>query len=95
MPKLKTTRFDAAEYLKSEKECVTFLEAAFESADTAHIAKALGVVARARGMMKLAKETGLTREALYRMLSEDGNPTLDTLLKIAKAFGLHLTVSPA
>lgn len=52
-------------------------------------------MARARGMMKLAKETGLTREALYRMLSEDGNPTLDTLLKIAKAFGLHLTISAA
>lgn len=95
MAKLKTTRFDAAEYLKSEKDCATFLEAAFESGDTAHIAKALGVVARARGMMKLAKETGLTREALYRMLSEDGNPTLDTLLKISKAFGVHLTVSAA
>ncbi len=50
-------------------------------------------MARARGMMKLAKDTGLTREALYRMLSEDGNPTLDTLLKVSKAFGVHLTVS--
>ena len=95
MARLKTTRFDAAEYLKSEKDCALFLEAAFESGETAHIAKALGVVARARGMMKLAKETGLTREALYRVLSEDGTPTLDTLLKVAKAFGVHLTVSPA
>ena len=56
MAKLKMTRFDAAEYLKFEKDCATFLEAAFESGDTAHIARALGVVARARGMMKLAQE---------------------------------------
>ena len=95
MAKLKTTRFDAAEYLESEKDIAEFIEAAFESGDTAHIARALGVVARARGMMQLAKDTGLTREALYRMLSEDGNPTLDTLLKVSKAFGLQLTVHPA
>jgi probable addiction module antidote protein len=94
MAKLKTTRFDAAEYLKSDKECALFLETAFEGGDTAHIARALGIVARARGMMKLAKETGLTREALYRM-SEEGNPTLDTLLKVSKAFGLQLTVRAA
>ena len=95
MPKLKTTRFDAAEYLKSDKDCALFLENAFEGGDTAHISRALGIVARAYGMMKLAKETGLTREALYRMLSEEGNPTLDTLLKVSKAFGLQLTVRAA
>ena len=95
MAKLKMTRFDAAAYLKSDKECVLFLEAAFEGGGTAHIARALGIVARTRGMMKLAKETGLTREALYRMLSEEGNPTLDTLLKVSKAFGLQLTVRAA
>lgn len=95
MAKLKTSRFDAAEYLKSDKECALFLETAFEGGDTAHIARALSIVARARGMMKLAKETGLAREALYRMLSEEGNPTLDTLLKVSKAFGLQLTVRTA
>jgi len=93
MRKLKTTRFDPAEYLKTDVACAEFLQAAFEEGDPAEIARSLGIVARARGMTQLAKETGLTREALYRMLSEDGNPTLDTLLKVSKAMGLQLTVS--
>jgi len=93
MAKLKTRRFDAAEYLKSEKACAEFIQAAFEEGEPADIARAFGVVARARGMTKLAQETGLTREALYRMLSEDGNPTLGTLLKVSKAMGLQLKVS--
>ena len=93
MAKLKTTPFDPAEYLKTDAACAEFLQAAFEEGDPADIARAFGIVARARGMTKLAKETGLTREALYRTLSEEGNPTLDTLLKVSKAFGMHLTVS--
>lgn len=93
MAKLKTTRFDPAEYLKTDLACAEFLQAAFDDGDPADIARAFGIVARARGMTKLAQETGLTREALYRMLSEEGNPTLDTLLKVSKAMGLRLTIN--
>ena len=73
-----------------------YLEACFDEAgdDAAFLAHAFGVVARARGMMQLARETGLSREALYRSLSEEGNPTLDTLLKVTRALGLKLTVAP-
>jgi probable addiction module antidote protein len=87
---VKTTPFDAAEYLTSDAACASFLEAAFESGDAAHVARAVGVVARARGMSQLARDTGLTREALYRALSKDGNPELGTVLKVVSALGLKL-----
>jgi probable addiction module antidote protein len=97
MRKIKTTRWDAAEHMQTEEDCRLFLEACFDEAgdDAAFIAKAFGTVARARGMMQLARETGLSREALYRALSEDGNPTLSTLLKVGKALGVRLTVAAA
>lgn len=95
--KIKTTRWDSAEYLKTDEDIRLYLEACFDEAgdDAAFIAHAFGVVARARGMMQLAKETGLSREALYRGLSEEGNPTLDTLMKVSRALGLKLTVAHA
>ncbi len=93
--KVKTRPLDVAEYLESEQDLQGLLEVAFESGDTAHIARTLGVAARARGMLKLSQETGLGREQLYRTLSADGNPTLDTLLKVSKALGLQLTLKAA
>ena len=95
--KIKTTRWDSAEYLKTDEDVRLYLEACFDEAgdDAAFIAHAFGVVARARGMMQLARETGLSREALYRGLSQDGNPTLDTLMKVTQAFGLKMTVTAA
>ncbi|WP_298214355.1 addiction module antidote protein [Acidocella sp.] len=92
---LETKPFDMANHLKTETEVVDFLSAAFEEEDPAYIAHALGVVARAHGISQLSKETGLTRETLYKSLSDEGNPTLSTLTKVMKAMGLRVTVQTA
>ena len=91
--KVKFTRWDAADYLGSEADMVAYLQACLEAAPDAAalLAAALGDIARARGMMGLAKETGLTREGLYKALSMEGNPSLGTVLKVLKALGLKLT----
>jgi probable addiction module antidote protein len=91
---LKTRPFDAAEYLDDEQAQRELLIDAFESGETTYIAHALGVVARARGMTKVAREAGVTREALYKALSDDGDPRLSTLLGVAKALGIRLTPQP-
>ena len=91
------SRYDSADYLKTEADIVGYLEAAVEEAagDPAFIAKALGTVARARNLSQLARDTGLTREGLYKALSEDGNPSLGTVMKVAHALGLRLTFEAA
>lgn len=91
---LKTTAFDPAVYLETPEAQAEFVAAAFEAGDRAYIASALGVVARARGMTAVAREAGLSREALYRALSEDGDPRLSTLLGVMKALGLRLSTTP-
>ena len=93
---LATTRWDSAEHLNTEEEIWFYLEACLEEAgdDPAFIVHALGVVARARNMSQLARDTGLTREGLYKALSVDGNPTFATVAKVAKALGFRLTVQP-
>ena len=85
------TAFDAAEYLDSDEAVRVFMADAFETADTAYIAHALGVAARAKGMSKIAEETGLSREQLYRAFSARGNPTLKTTLAVMRALGLEMT----
>jgi probable addiction module antidote protein len=87
------SRYDTADYLKSEKDMVAYLEACMEEAgdDPAFIAHALGNIARARGMAQLAKDTGLTREGLYKALNKDSNPSFGTVLKVMKALGIKLT----
>jgi probable addiction module antidote protein len=89
---VKTTPFDAAAYLQSEEDILYYLEAAMEGNDPRHIASALGDVARSRGMSEVARKAGLGRQALYSALSEDGNPTLETLTAVLGALGLQLTV---
>jgi probable addiction module antidote protein len=91
--KEKFSRYDTADYLKSDEDTVAYLEACMEEAgdDPAFIAVALGNIARAHGMGQLAKETGLTREGLYKALSAEGNPSLGTVLKVMRALGLKLT----
>lgn len=93
----KTTRFDIQDHLQSDEACRLFLEAAFEDAaeDPAYIAKAIGEVARARGMSQLARDAGLARESLYRSLSADGNPSFATISKVLHALGLRLTAVSA
>jgi probable addiction module antidote protein len=88
---IKTRRWDVAKQLDTPERIALYLEAAFEDGDPALIAAAIGDAARAYGMTQLAKESGLAREALYRALSEDGNPELATVLKVLKVFGLRLS----
>jgi probable addiction module antidote protein len=88
--KLKTKTYDVADYLDSDDMIAVYLDAAFESGETSRIAEALGDVARARGMTKIAKATGLAREQLYKTLSAQGKPQLSTVLKVMAAFGGEL-----
>ncbi len=87
------SRWDAADYLRSEADMAAYLRACIEEApeDAALLTAAIGDIARARGMSQLARETGLTREGLYQALSPAGNPNLATVLKVLKALGLKLT----
>jgi probable addiction module antidote protein len=97
MPKETFSRYDTADYLKTEEDIALYLEAVMEEAsdDPALIAHALGDIARARNMSQLARDTGMTREGLYKALSGEGNPTFATVLKVAKALGLQLHFKPA
>ena len=96
MPKTKTRPYDAAAYLKTEEECALYLQAAIDESDSdpTLIVAALGEIARARGMMQLARETGLSREGLYKALSPEGNPSFATIAKVVEALGLRLHASP-
>ncbi len=84
--------FDPANYLETEEDILFYLEAAMEGNDPKHIAAALGNIARSKGMSEIARKTGLGRQALYKSLSEDGNPTLETLVAVLSVLGLELTV---
>lgn len=95
MTKLKTTPFDAAKYISEPEDVVELLNDAFESGHAGYIAAALGVAARSEGMTKLAAKTGINRQALYTALSEDGNPTLATLLGVLSALGIRLRCEAA
>jgi probable addiction module antidote protein len=92
MAKTKTTRYDVTEHLRTPEEMAAYLEACLEEAngDAAFIAKALGDIARAKGMSQVAREAGLSRESLYKALSGDRVPTFDTILKVISALGLKL-----
>lgn len=89
----KATKWDSSEFLKTEEDIAAYLNAALEDGDTSVIAAALGDVARAKGMTQLAKETGITRDGLYKALSPTGNPLFDTVQKVVKAFGLRMDVA--
>ncbi|MBK1706663.1 addiction module antidote protein [Halochromatium glycolicum] len=86
--------YDPAAALESEEAIAVFLADALETGDSAYIARAMGIVARAKGMTDLARETGLSREQLYRSFSEQGNPTLKTMLAVMRALGVELTARP-
>ncbi len=94
MGKIKTHPFDPAEYLASEGAQAEYLTAALETGNTAFIADAIGIIARAKGMAEVAKQTGLGRESLYKALSAEGNPEFATILKVIRALGLKLTAEP-
>jgi len=83
-----------ANYLGSEEEITEYLRQVLEDGDPCELAAALGDVARARGMTQLARDTGLSRESLYKSLSGERAPSSDTLLKVIRALGFHLTIEP-
>lgn len=89
-----TKAWDIVDHLDSNERIALYLEAVFEDGDPALIAAAIGDVARAHGMTQVAKETGLSRENLYRALSEGGNPEFATILKVIRAIGYDLTIVP-
>lgn len=89
---VETRPFDPASYLQTEEDILYYLEAAMEGNDPKHIASALGDVARSKGMSDIARKAKVGRQALYNALSENGNPTLETLTSVLKALGLQLTV---
>ena len=96
MGKTETTRYDVADHLRTPEEMAAYLEVCLEEAngDAAFIAKALGDIARAKGMSLVARETGLSRESLYKALSGDRTPGFDTVLKVMAALGLQLHAEP-
>ena len=94
MTTLKLRKWDSAEHLKTDEDMAAYLETCLEEAgdDAAFIAKALGNIARAKGMTQLSKDTGLGRESLYKALSGEGNPSFATILKVTHALGLKFHV---
>ncbi len=95
--KIRTSPYDVAEHLRTPEEMAAYLDAWLDEApdDAAGIAKALGDIARAKGMSQVAKDAGLSRESLYRALSGDGNPSFATVLKVARALGVKLHAEAA
>jgi probable addiction module antidote protein len=93
---LKTTRWDSAEHLKNEKDIAAYLNACLEEGgdDPAFLTHALGVVARARNVSQLSRDTGMTREGLYRALSRKGNPSFATVVKVTRALGFEMAFRP-
>ena len=92
MARIKTRRYDTAEHLRTPEEMAAYLEACIEEAngDAAFIAKALGNIAKAKGMTQVAKDAGLSRESLYKALSGDRSPGFDTILRVINALGIEL-----
>jgi probable addiction module antidote protein len=95
--KTRTIPYDVADQLRTPEEMVAYLDAWLTDSpdDVAGIARALGDIARAKGMTRVAKDTGLSRESLYKALSADGNPSFATVLKVARALGVRLHAKSA
>jgi probable addiction module antidote protein len=89
--KLGTTKFDAADYLDTEERQVAYITAALETGDADFVRDAIGLVARARGIGRIAKTADLNRESLYKALGENGNPKFSTVMRVLKALGLTLS----
>lgn len=95
--KVKTVPYEVSEQLRSPEEMAAYLDAWLNEApdDAAGIARALGDIARAKGMSQVARDAGLSRESLYKALSENGNPSFATVLKVTRALGVRLHAEPA
>jgi probable addiction module antidote protein len=94
-PVKRSKSFDAAKYLDSDEAIAAYITEALLTDDLNTITHAIGVAAKARGMMRIAEETGLSRESLYKALSGDGNPQFETIFRVLTALGLRLRAEPA
>lgn len=94
MSKIKTRPFDMANYIESDEDALEYLRQVLEDNDPAELAAALGDIAKARGMTQLARDTGLSRESLYKSLSGERAPSSDTLFKVIHAMGFKLSLEP-
>ena len=94
MAKTKTTPFESTDYLDNEEVRLEYLKEAFETRDTEYIARAIGTVAKSRGMTAIAEATGLSRESLYRALGTKPNPEFSTVIKVLDSLGMELSVRP-
>ncbi len=90
---IETKLWDAAETLNTPADIAAYLDAYLEDGTPEELLRAVNTVARSRGMSELARQTGISREALYRAFSDNGNPTLDTLLRVMKALGVRLAIA--
>jgi probable addiction module antidote protein len=90
-----TRPYDSAEYLDTDEAVAEYLAAALEEGDAASLRHAIGVAARARSMTQIAREAGLSRESLYRALSDEGNPSLDTVMRVLKVLNVRLVATVA
>lgn len=97
MAKTKTKKYDVANHLRTPKEMALYLDACIDESDgdAAFIARALGDIARAQGMARVARNSGLSRESLYKALSGERNPDFATVLKVSRALGLRFHASAA
>lgn len=92
--KVKTTRYDTADYLKDDDAVAAYIAEALETGDAAFIVDAIGIAARAKGMTRIAAASGMSRESLYKSLHREGNPEFSTILKVFDAIGLRLAAQP-
>ena len=93
--RLKTTRYDSADYLRNKKDIAAYLDAALEDGDPGLIRHALNVIVRARGIAQIARDSGIVRETLSQVFAETGKPKFTTVLKVVHALGLRLCTRPA
>ena len=92
---IKATKWDVSEYLETEEDIAAYLNAVMEEGDPALLQAAIGDIAKARGMTSIAREAGVGRESLYKSLSANGNPSFQTIAKVADALGLQVSFQPA
>lgn len=90
---LNTKPWDAAEVINTPADIAAYLDTYLEDGSPEELLRALNTIARSRGMSALARDTGISQEALYKAFSDNGNPTLDTLLRVMKAFGVRLAIA--
>jgi probable addiction module antidote protein len=95
MTRKKSKPFDASQHLESDEDIAAYIDEAIATNDIDTIVRAIGVVAKARGMSQIAKDTGLSRESLYKSLSGEGSPQFETIVLVLRALGFRLSVEPA